>query len=139
MTADSKKKLSDSMKGKNLGKSLSDAHKIAISSKLRGRKKEPLSEVTKEKLRNKNLGKVLGPMKQEHKDKISKATKGRKHSKEQIQKQRQKVKGRIPGEAERQNFLIALEAGKKTCIYCGINCTKGNYIRWHGEMCKYNI
>jgi hypothetical protein len=23
-----------------------------------------------------------------------------------------------------------------TCVHCGISCSKGNYVKWHGQRCK---
>lgn len=139
MSEESKRKLSDSLLGKNKGKRRTDEHKKEISEKLKGRILGPHSQETKEKLRLINLGLKRGPMKEEHKRKISLANKGKKHSDEQIQKQRSKVTGRVRTEQEKINYLIALESGKTKCQYCGKITIKGNYIRWHGEKCKYNI
>lgn len=91
MSEESKKKLSDSMKGKNLGKKLSVERRQQISNALKGRKRKPLSEETKEKLRACNLGKLLGPMSNARKQKISTALKGKPKNPESVAKQRAKL------------------------------------------------
>lgn len=139
MSKESKRKLSESMIGKNKGKKLTDEHKKTISEKLKGRILGPHSQETKEKLRLANLGLKRGPIKEEHKKKISLANKGKKHSAEQIEKQRLKVTGRVRTDQEKINYFKALESGKTQCQHCGKVTTKGNYIRWHGEKCKYII
>ena len=30
------------------------------------------------------------------------------------------------------------KTNKLTCEYCGIECTKNNHTRWHGNKCKHN-
>lgn len=139
MSEESKRKLSDSLLGKNKGKRRTDEHKKAISEKLKGRISRPHSQETKEKLRLINLGLKRGPMKAEHRKKISLSNTGKKHSVEQIEKQRLKVKGRVRTEQEKINHAMALELSKTLCLHCKILFSKGNYNRWHGEKCKYKI
>lgn len=98
-----------------------------------------LSEETKQKIREYNLGKIVGPMNDEHKRKIAEALKGRERSKEHSEKLSKALKGRTPGAAEREAYLKAMEAGKTTCIHCRKTTTKGNYRRWHGDRCKLAI
>lgn len=56
-------------------------------------------------------------MSKEQKNKISNSLKGRKASKETIEKQRNKPKLRCP--------------------YCDKSATKGNFNRWHNDNCKF--
>lgn len=135
----SKKKLSESMKGKHTNRILTDEHKEKISMSLKGKKKMPLSEETKKKLREHNLGKVTGPMNEEHKRKISRALKGREITKEHGEKISKALKGRKPSLAEREAYLRAMEEGKSTCPHCGKRTTKGNYRQWHGDKCKLRV
>lgn len=139
MSKESKKKLSASLKGKNVGKIRSKEVKQKISDTLKGKIRGPLSEETKQKIKERNLGKIVGPMNEEHKRKISTALKGRKRSKEHSEKLSKALKGRTPSAAEREAYLKAMEAGKTTCPHCGKITTKGNYIRWHGNNCKLAI
>jgi organic hydroperoxide reductase OsmC/OhrA len=78
-------------------------------------------------------------MSEEHKKAISNALKGVPKKRESVEKQRLKIKGRIPSEEERKAYLKAMEEGKATCPYCKITTTKGNYQRWHGDNCKLVI
>jgi len=88
MSEESKKKLSESMKGKNLGKKLSEERRQQISNALTGRKRKPLSYETKQKIRESNLGRSNGPMPDEQRKKISLALKGKPKTSEWIAKQR---------------------------------------------------
>jgi len=139
MREESKKKLSESLKGKNVGKIRSEETKQKLSNALRGKIRGPLSEKTKQNIREYNLGKIVGPMNEEHKRKISESLKGRERSKEHSEKLSKALKGRTPGTAEREAYLKAMEAGKTTCLHCGITTIKGNYRRWHGDRCKLAI
>lgn len=139
MSEESKKKLSDSLKGKNLGKARSKEYKKNLSILLKGKSRPPLSEETKQKIREHNLEKIVGPMKEEHRRKISESLKGRERSKEHSEKLSKALKGRKPGEAERESYLKAMEEGKTTCPHCGKTTTKGNYTRWHGDNCKLAV
>ena len=136
MSEESKKKLSESMKGKNLGRQMPQEEKIKRSNALQGRQGRPLSEATKEKLRACNLGKTLGPMSQEQKNKISKALKGRHRSQEHCNNLSAALKGRIASDSERTAYLRSMELGKTVCEHCGKTFHKGNYLRWHGKNCK---
>ena len=136
MSEESKKKLSDSLKGKNLGKKWTEERKIAQSEKQKGQKRKPHTEATKQRLREINLGKHLAPFTEEHKRKISEALKGVPKNREAVEKQRAKVKGRVPSEEQRQAYLEAMERGKTTCEHCGKTATLGNYRRWHGNNCR---
>lgn len=139
MSEKSKKKLSESLRGKNVGKTRSEEFKQKLSSSLKGKIRGPLSEKTKQKIRKHNLGKIVGPMNEEHKRKIAEALKGRERSKEHSEKLSKALKGRTPSAAEREAYLKAMEAGKTTCPHCGKITTKGNYRRWHGDRCKLAI
>jgi hypothetical protein len=136
MSEESKKKLSESLKGKNLGKIRTSEQKQALSDRLKGRPGVKHTAETKQKLRDRNLGKKTGPMSEESKQKISIALKGVTKKRESVEKQRQKILGRVRPEQEKANYLKAMEEGKRTCIHCGKTSTKGNYIRWHGDQCK---
>ena len=113
-----------------------DERKLALSLKLKGRKGVPCTELKKQKLREAFLGKHIGPHSEEHKKKISEALKGKPKNKTSVEKQRQKIKGRVPGTAERLAYLEAMERGKTTCEHCGKTTNLGNYRRWHGTNCK---
>lgn len=139
MSEDSKRKLSISMKGKNLGKTRSAEVRVQQSLRLIGKKRSPHSAETKEKLRKFNLGKSVGPMNEEQKRKISNSLKGRERSKEHRENLSKALKGRTPSASERESYLKAMEAGKTTCPHCGKTTTKGNYRRWHGDNCKLAI
>jgi len=138
MSEESKKKLSESLKGKNLGKQRSIETKLKMSLTLKGRKREPMSEETKKKLSEANLGKHIEPFTEEHKQKISNALKGKPKKRESVEKQRQKIIGRKPSISEREAYLNALEKGKTVCEHCKKIFTLGNYRRWHGDKCKLN-
>jgi hypothetical protein len=107
------------------------------SKRLKGLKKKPLSESTKQKLRDINLGKHLAPFTSEHKQKISKALKGKARSAAHSENLSAALKGRTPANEERENYLKAMEAGKTECEYCGKVTILGNYRRWHGNNCRY--
>lgn len=139
MSEESKKKLSESLKGKNVGKTRSEEVKKKLSDSLRKKVRTPLSEETKQKLRNHNLGKIVGPMNDEHKRKIAEALKGKERSKEHKENLSKALKGRKPGNEERLSYLKAMEAGKRACEHCNKTTTKGNYVRWHGNNCKFLI
>ncbi len=104
----------------------------------KGIKRKPHTEETKRKLREAFLGKHKEPFTEEHKQKISSALKGIPKNKESVEKQKAKVKGRVPSVDERNAYLQAMEAGKTPCEYCGKITTLGNYRRWHGGNCKTN-
>lgn len=91
MSEESKRKLSESMKGKNIGKKRTEEQRIKQSLRQLGRKGNPHSKETKEKLRLANLGKKKGPDSVETKLKKSTALKGRIKSPEHIAKQRQSL------------------------------------------------
>jgi len=137
MSEESKKKLSESLKGKNLGKKRTPEQRQAQSEKQKGRAGTKHTVETKQKLKEINLGKKLGPMSEKHKKSISDALKGIPKNRESVEKQRQKILGRVQTNQERTNYLKAMEEGKQTCLYCGKKTTKGNYIRWHGDNCKF--
>jgi len=88
MSEESKKKLSESMKGKNLNRKQSQEEKTKRSITLKGRQGKPCSEETKQKLRNYNKGKSKGLMSNDHKKKISLANKGKPKNPDAIAKQR---------------------------------------------------
>jgi hypothetical protein len=136
MSEQSKKKLSESMKGKNLGRKMSQEEKTKRSTALKGRQGRPVSEETKQKLRACNLGKTIGPMSQKQKDKISDALKGRQRSREHCKNLSTAIKGRIASDRERAAYLKSMEFGKTICEHCKKTFSKGNYVRWHGENCK---
>jgi hypothetical protein len=136
MNEESKKKLSESLRGKNLGKKRTEEVKKKISEILKRRKRLPVSDETKQKIREHNLGKILGPMNENHKRKISQALKGRERTKDHSEKISKALKGRTPNTGERERYLKAMEDGKSTCPHCGITANKGNYNRWHGNNCK---
>lgn len=139
MSRSAKEKLSNSMKGKYLGKKLSIDHKKKISNSLKGKKGRTHSDETKQKLREHNLGKIVGPLSEEHKRKISKSLKGKERSKEHCEKISKSLKGRKPGVLERENYLEAMKNGETTCPHCNVRTNKGNYKRWHGDNCKLAI
>ena len=136
MSKESKKKLSESMKGKNLSKVRTLEQREAISRRQIGRKGKPHTEETKQKLREINLGKVLGPISDEHRKRISQALTGKIRSKEHCDNLSKSLKGREPNIRERKAYLKAMETGKTKCEYCGYITTLGNYRRWHGINCK---
>lgn len=98
---------------------------------------------------------------QEVKDKISKAHKGKIISEEQRIKQSLKMKGRNTGndnpakrqevkdkiskaltgktksDTHRAKMSIAAKNSIKQCIHCGIIATSGNIGRWHNDRCKF--
>jgi hypothetical protein len=140
MSAELKKKLSESLKGKNLGKIKSPEQRKAQSEKTKGigtgRK---LSEETKSKIKLARSKQIIPKRSEEHKKAISNALKGVPKKRESVEKQRQKILGRVQTEQERLNYLEALEKGKTTCSHCGKRTTKGNYRRWHGDNCKLSV
>lgn len=136
MSEESKKKLSDSLKGKNVGKIRTQEQRQAMSERQKGRKGTPHTEETKQKLREINLGKHTAPFTEEHKQKIANALKGKVRTAEHSFNLSKSLKGRTPTIDERKNYLKAMEAGKTKCEYCGKTATLGNYRRWHGVNCK---
>lgn len=118
------------------GRPFTQEQKMAMALRLRGKEGKPHTEATKQKLREINLGKHLAPFTEEHKQRISLALKGKPKNKSSVEKQRNKVKGRTPSDAERQSYLEAMERGKTTCEHCGKTATLGNYRRWHGVNCR---
>jgi hypothetical protein len=141
MSEESKRKLSESMKGKNVGKKRTEEQRIKQSLTQTGLKRGPCTEETKEKLRLANIGKKRGPMNEKTKIRLSLIHKGKPKSKEQVEKQRQKILGRTPTMQERENYLRAMKEGISTCEHCGKITNKGNYNRWHGNNCnqKFNV
>ena len=91
MSDASKKKLSESMKGKNAGKTMSDEHKLKIAEANRGKKKGPLSEETRAKIKAARAMQIIPQRSEEHKKAISIAQKGKPKSPEQVEKQRQSL------------------------------------------------
>lgn len=136
MSEESKKKLSESLKGKNVGKIRTQEQRSAMSERQKGRKGNPHTEETKQKLREINLGKHTAPFTEEHKQKISNALIGKVRTVEHSANLSKSLKGRIPKKDERENYLKAMEAGKTECEFCGKIATLGNYRRWHGVNCK---
>lgn len=130
-TQETKDKISESNNGvtRNKGILKSNDHKEKLSNAWEKRKIEyPVSNETKEKHRQNQLGKnhsnetkeKIGIAnsnriwKEESKEKISKANKGSKRSKETIEKMKKKYK----------------------CIYCGKEMNKSNLSRYHNDNCK---
>jgi NUMOD3 motif len=91
----------------------------------------------------------------EVKQKISKANKGRlagknnpmygnTHTAESRKKISEKAQGRTPwnlgvthtDEVKQKMSVLALQRTKYNCEYCGVECVKCNYTRWHGANCK---
>lgn len=139
MSEESKRKLSNSMKGKNIGKIRTKEQRIKQSLIQTGIKRGHCTEKTKEKLRLANIGKKKGPMSEKTKIRLSLAHKGKPKSKEQVEKQRQKLLGRTPTVQERENYLRAMKEGISTCEHCGKITNKGNYNRWHGNNCNQKV
>ena len=91
MSETSKIKLSQSMKGKNLGKKRTEEQKKKMSEKLSGRKGKPHSDETKLKIILARANQIIPSRSEEHKKAISLAQKGKPKSKEQVEKQRQSL------------------------------------------------
>jgi len=119
-----------------VGYTYTNEQKLAMSLRLKDRKRNPHTEETKRKLREAFLGKHRDPFTDEHKQKISKALKGVTKNKDSVEKQKAKVKGRVPSPEERNAYLTAMEKGKTPCEHCGKVTTLGNYRRWHGVNCR---
>jgi len=134
MSEEAKKKLSESMKGKNVGKVRTDEHRALQSKKQKGKPRKPHTNETKQKLREINLGKTY-TRSEEFKQKISASLKGKPKNREAVEKQRAKIKGRVPTEEERKNYIAAMSVLYK-CEHCGKENTKGNHLRWHQDNCK---
>ena len=101
--------------------------------------RKPHSEETKQKIREARAKQIIPPRSAEHKKSISEAQKGRPKTREAVEKQRAKIKGRVQSLKERENYLRSMEETKTTCEYCSFRTTKGNYRRWHGDNCKTKI
>lgn len=105
--------------GPNLGKKLSEEHKMKIGLAQKGIPKGPMTEEHKNKLRK--------PKSEEHKKKTSLSRLGKswgyKHSDETKQKMSKWQKG-VP-------------KPKVKCEHCGKEMPIMNYKRWHGENCKH--
>lgn len=140
MSEELKKKISESLKGKNLGKTRSPEQKKLLSEKSKGKGAgRKLSEETKFKIKLARSKQIIPKRSEEHKRAISNALKDIPKKRESVEKQRQKILGRIQTEQERLNYLKAMEQGKTTCSHCGKRTTKGNYRRWHGDNCKLSV
>lgn len=103
----------------------------------KGIPRKPLTEETKNKIRAARAKQIIPPRSDEHKKAISLAQKGIPKKRDAVEKQRQKVLGRVPSTQERENYLRAMETGMSTCEHCGKTTNKGNYLRWHGNNCKH--
>ncbi len=136
MSEESKRKLSESLKGKNIGKTRTPEQKTRISDMLKNRERSPMSEETKIKISKALSGRKRGEFTVTHKEKISAALLGKERTKEHSLNISKKLKGRVPGKEERENYLKSMSAGITKCEHCGFTTTKGNYRRWHGDNCK---
>ena len=136
MSEESKKKLSDSLKGKNVGKIRTQEQRQAMSERQKGRKGTTCTQETKQKLREINLGKHKAPFTEEHKQKIANALKGKVRTAEHSSNLSNSLRGRKPTDKERENYLRAMEIGRTKCEHCGKIAILGNYRRWHGVNCK---
>lgn len=136
MSEESKKKLSESLRGKNVGKCRTVEQKNAQSIRQIGIVRKPLTDITKQKISNSLKGRQKGPMNEELRQKISLSLVGKSRTSEHSQKISTALQGRTQGIMERKNYLLAMETGKTKCEHCGKINTKGNYIRWHGNNCK---
>ena len=94
-TEEHNKKISNALKNRKF----TDTHKENISKSHKGKVGTFLGKhhttETKEKLRNINLGKKLGEMNSNHKQKISDALKGKSKSKNSIENQKASFKGNV--------------------------------------------
>ena len=95
---------------------MSEEHKQALSAAQSGENNgmygKTHSEESKKKMSEKHKGKKLS---EEHKQKISKSTKGEK------------------------NPMYGKKWETKTCPYCGKTVSTANFVRWHGDNCKFKI
>lgn len=107
--------------GPNLGKIYTEEERKKLSNALKGRINGPMSKAHKDKLRT--------PKSEEHKKKISEARKRLKGD-PRIKKS-EEVKKKI-GEKNKGRKLPT-----KICEYCNKSVSNTNYIRWHGNNCKF--
>lgn len=125
--------LSQSRKGINLGRIVSDETKLKLSKASKGKSK---SKETKEKMklawttRDKNI-------KATTREKLSVAS--IEFWRDPIRRQQQSI-SRVQYLDNNPDVLIQqvnnLNSVKFTCIHCGKETNKGNYSRWHGLNCK---
>ena len=131
--------------------------KDKIRNTLLGRKKGPLKDETKEKIRKANLGKIHS---EETKQKISKAKSGIKQTEESNQKRRNALIGKQRPDTVGKKISEA-KKGKKfskehkqslkgkrnpygeqlkiKCIHCGLEGGKNSINRWHNDKCKNRV
>lgn len=94
------------------------------------------SEDHKEKIRQSKLGKVAS---EETKKKMSDIRVG----KPRPESWKEKMAGRVVGEKNPMYGKPSPMRGKKfptiACEHCGLQASKGNYLRWHGNNCRHHI
>jgi len=91
MSEEAKKKLSESMKGKNVGKVRTTEQRKAMSNALKGKEGIKHTEETKAKIKAARAMQIIPQRSEEHKKAISAAQKGKPKSLEQVEKQRQSL------------------------------------------------
>jgi len=88
-----------------------------------------MSEETKEKIRQKAIGRNTGiSLTEEHKSKISKAATGRIKSQEERDKMSKSISDVLKGKP--------LPVATEPCRYCGRIMAKSHMTRWHNDKCK---
>jgi len=103
--------------GPNLGKTWSEDTRKKQSKSKKGVPLGPMSEDHKNKLRT--------PKSEEHKRKLSQARLGRK-----FKKHSEETKAKISAKAKGRTLP------KVICEHCSMNISHTNYNRWHGKNCK---
>ncbi len=93
------------------------------------------TEESKQKMSNSKKGQKHSEI---TKNKISESHKGLKQSNETIKKRVNKIKGIKLSKEHKLKIKESKKLELKIkCEYCEIETNKGNYIRWHGQKCKY--
>jgi hypothetical protein len=139
MKEETKLKLSNSLRGKNIGKQRTAEQKNAQSIRQTGIKRSPMSIETKKKISESLKGKFIGrKLSEATKKKMSNSKKGIPKTLEHRTKQSELLKGKKNSPEQRQNYLNSMKNGITTCEHCGKTNTKGNHLRWHGDKCKLN-
>ena len=150
VSAEHKKKISDTLSGFGKGIKKSEEHTQHIRAAKQGDKNPMFGKTLTEEHRNKISASLVGikkgPMPDDIKLKISNANKGREQTDEHCSKNSKANIGRIISEVTREKMSIA-KSGKpshllgkikeiNTCPHCNKSGGKGAMQRWHFENCK---
>lgn len=102
---------------RQIGKKLTNEHRINIGNAVRGRKMKPISEQTRHNMSISHIGIKMPAFTEEHKNKIRLSNTGQKFSKETKEKMSLSAKKRLPISEETKKKLSQARKGEKNSFF----------------------